>query len=177
MVLITRRRCIKRLVRRINGPKGRRGKSSLDQSQIIINNGVSATNAGAKPMNHSILAKILFPLLSASLIALGLLQSASGAVVGTESAMQLQQRTAQIKRISAVFAEQQFRDQLVRFGVDPQYATLRVAALSDSELQALDQRISELPAGGNGVFEVLGIVLLVLLVLELVGVTDIFKSF
>jgi hypothetical protein len=128
-------------------------------------------------MNHTILARILFPLLSTCLIALGLLQSASGAVVATESAMQLQQRSAQIERISAVLAEQQVRDQLVRFGVDPQTATMRVAALSDSELQALDQRISELPAGGTGVFEVLGIVLLVLLVLELVGVTDIFKSF
>jgi hypothetical protein len=128
-------------------------------------------------MNHVILARILFPLLSACLITLGLLQSASGAVVGTESAMQLQLRTAQIERIGAALAEQQVRDQLVRFGVDPQAATLRVAALSDSELQALDQRISEQPAGGSGVFEVLGIVLLVLLVLELVGVTDIFKSF
>lgn len=128
-------------------------------------------------MNHTILSRILFPLLSASLISLGLLQSASGAVVGTESAMQLQQRTAQIERISAVLAEQQVRDQLVRFGVDPQHATLRVAALSDSELQALDQRISELPAGADGALEVIGIVMLVLLILELVGVTDIFKSF
>ena len=91
--------------------------------------------------------------------------------------MQLQQRTAQIERISAVLAEQQVRDQLVRFGVDPQHATLRVAVLSDSELQALDQRISELPAGADGALEVIGIVMLVLLILELVGVTDIFKSF
>ena len=128
-------------------------------------------------MNHTILSRILFPLLSASLISLGLLQSASGAVVGTESAMQLQQRTAQIERISAVLAEKQVRDQLVRFGVDPHHATLRVAALSDSELQALDQRISELPAGATGALEVIGIVMLVLLILELVGVTDIFKSF
>lgn len=149
----------------------------LDQINDIINNDLSATNAGAKSMNHTILARILFPLLSASLISLGLLQSAAGAVVGTESAMQLEQRTAQIEHISALFAEQQVRDQLVRFGVDPEHATLRVAALSDSELQALDQRISELPAGASGALEVLGIVLLVLLVLELVGVTDIFKSF
>ncbi|MCI0517576.1 MAG: PA2779 family protein [Woeseiaceae bacterium] len=128
-------------------------------------------------MNHTIASRILFPLISASLISLGLLQSASGAVVSTESAMQMSQRTAQIERVSALLAEQQVRDQLIRYGVDPQDATLRVAALSDSELQALDQKISELPAGANGALEVIGIVMLVLLILELVGVTDIFKSF
>ena len=128
-------------------------------------------------MNHTIASRILFPLISASLISLGLLQSASGAVVSTESAMQMAQRTAQIERVSALLAEQQVRDQLIRYGVDPQDATLRVAALSDSELQALDQKISELPAGANGALEVIGIVMLVLLILELVGVTDIFKSF
>lgn len=128
-------------------------------------------------MNHTIASRILFPLISASLISLGLLQSASGAVVSTEGAMQMSQRTAQIERVSALLAEQQVRDQLIRYGVDPQDATLRVAALSDSELQALDQKISELPAGANGALEVIGIVMLVLLILELVGVTDIFKSF
>jgi hypothetical protein len=132
---------------------------------------------GAKIMNHTILARILFPLLTASLISLGLLQSAFGAVVSTERAMQMSERTAQIERISAILAEQQIRDQLVRFGVDPQDAATRVAALSDSELQALDLRIGELPAGANGALEVIGIVMLVLLILELVGVTDIFKSF
>jgi hypothetical protein len=36
--------------------------------------------------------------------------------------------------------------------------------------------MNELPAGADGALTVLGIVLLVLLVLELVGVTDVFKS-
>lgn len=128
-------------------------------------------------MKHSILARILLPLLSASLISLGLLQSTFAAVVSTESALQMSERPSQIERIGAILAEQQVRDQLVRFGVNPQDAALRVAALSDSELQALDQRIAELPAGANGALEVIGIVMLVLLILELVGVTDVFKSF
>ena len=65
------------------------------------------------------------------------------------------------------------RAELERLGVAPADAQARVAALSDSELLALDQRMDELPAG-SGALEVLGIVLLVLLVLELVGVTDIY---
>jgi hypothetical protein len=118
----------------------------------------------------------MLSLLSASLISLGTVQSAAGEIVSTESAIQLQQRSTQVERISSIFAQQQVRDQLQRLGVDPVAAEQRVAALSDSELQALDQRISEMPAGAGGALEVLGIVLLVLLVLELVGVTDIFKS-
>jgi hypothetical protein len=69
------------------------------------------------------------------------------------------------------------RDQLIRLGVDPNAAAARIAALSDSELQQLEARMAELPAGADGALTVLGILLLVLLVLELLGVTDVFKSF
>ncbi|HZD53602.1 MAG TPA: PA2779 family protein, partial [Woeseiaceae bacterium] len=67
------------------------------------------------------------------------------------------------------------RQQLEKLGVDPADAKARVASLSDAELASLDQRMNELPSG-SGAIEVLGVVFLVLLVLELVGITDIFKS-
>ncbi|MDH4048820.1 MAG: PA2779 family protein [Gammaproteobacteria bacterium] len=127
-------------------------------------------------MKHSTLGKILFPLISAGLMAVGPLQTAVGEIVSTENAIQLHERSSRIDRISSVLAKQQIRDQLVEMGVDPQDAVQRIAALSDTELQLLDQRLGELPAGGGGALEVMGIVLLVLLILELVGVTDIFKS-
>ncbi|MDH5501043.1 MAG: PA2779 family protein [Gammaproteobacteria bacterium] len=127
-------------------------------------------------MKHSTLGKILFPLISAGLMAVGPLQTAVGEIVSTENAIQLHERSSPIDRISSVLAKQQIRDQLVEMGVDPQDAVQRIAALSDTELQLLDQRLGELPAGGGGALEVMGIVLLVLLILELVGVTDIFKS-
>jgi hypothetical protein len=76
-----------------------------------------------------------------------------------------------------VLAQQQVSERLVALGVAQADAQQRVASLSDSELQLLDQKIAELPAGAGGALEVLGVLLLVFLVLELVGVTDIFKSF
>jgi hypothetical protein len=88
----------------------------------------------------------------------------------------MQERTARIERIHSVLARDSVQSQMVRLGVDPAAAAARIASLSDSELQQLEARMDELPAGANGGLEVLGIVLLVLLVLELVGVTDIFKS-
>jgi hypothetical protein len=115
-------------------------------------------------------------ILSANLIALGFVQSAGAGVIGTETAIQMQERTARIERIHSVLARDSVQSQMVRLGVDPAAAAARIASLSDSELQQLEARMDELPAGANGALEVLGIVLLVLLVLELVGVTDIFKS-
>lgn len=113
--------------------------------------------------------------LMANLLALGFAPSASAAVVGTDSAIASQDREDRIARINSVLARDNVRQQLEKLGVDPADAKARVAALSDAELLALDERMQELPAGA-GALEVLGILLLVLLVLELVGVTDVFKS-
>ena len=111
----------------------------------------------------------------ANLAALGFMPSANAAVVGTEAAIASQDRAERIARINSVLARDNVRQQLERLGVDTADAQARVAALSDAELLALDERMQELPAGA-GALEVLGILLLVLLVLELVGVTDVFKS-
>ena len=61
-------------------------------------------------------------------------------------------------------------------GVNPSDAALRVASLNDQELATVANRLDQLPAGGDGVLAVIGIVFLVLLILELTGVIDIFKK-
>lgn len=114
-------------------------------------------------------------LVAANLVTLGFAQSAHAGVVGTQAAIEAGERTARLERIDAVLARDHVQQQLVRFGVDPADARQRIANLNDRELAALEQRMDELPAGAGAV-EVLGIVLLVLLVLELVGVTDVFKA-
>lgn len=120
---------------------------------------------------------ILLPVFSAALVFLGTAQFASGEIISTESAIVLEQREATIDRIVSALSQQRVSEQLTALGVNPLDAQQRVASLSDSELQLLDQKLADLPAGAGGALEVLGIMLLVLLVLELVGVTDIFKSF
>lgn len=114
-------------------------------------------------------------LMMANLVTLGFAQSAGAGVIGTEAAILGEERAERIARINAVLSREAVQQQLERLGVDPADAQARVASLSDAELVALERRMDELPAGA-GALEVLGIVLLVLLVLELVGVTDIFKS-
>lgn len=114
-------------------------------------------------------------MVATSLVTLGFTPPAFAGVVGTQAAIEAQERDARLERISAVLARDNVQEQLVRLGVDPADAEQRIASLDDAELAALEQRMDELPAGG-GALEVLGIVLLVLLVLELLGVTDVFKA-
>jgi hypothetical protein len=66
---------------------------------------------------------------------------------------------------------------LIKLGVDPLDASVRVQSLTAEELQTLEQKLAELPAGGVGFVEVVGIVAIVLIVLELLNVTNFFTEF
>ena len=121
--------------------------------------------------------KAIAILLAVNLVTLGFVQSAGAAVISTEAVIEMHEREARIERINSVLARDSVQSRMIRLGVDPGLAEARIASLSDSELQQLEARMDELPAGADGALTVLGIVLLVLLVLELVGVTDVFKSF
>ena len=106
----------------------------------------------------------------------GVVHTASASVVGTRAVMVQAERAASVARVQATFDRDDMRAQLEAQGVDPAAALERVAALTDEELRYLDGRLAELPAGAD-VVAVVGVVFIVLLILELVGVTDIFKSF
>lgn len=69
---------------------------------------------------------------------------------------------------------QQVTDVLITHGVTPEAAAQRVATLSNSELNLIQKKIDTLPAG-QGALEVIGIVFLILLILEIVGVTNVFN--
>ncbi len=69
------------------------------------------------------------------------------------------------------------QQQLTILGVDPEEAARRVASLSDEEIQQIAGRLEEMPAGEGGVGPIVGailIIFLVLLVTDLLGLTDVF---
>jgi hypothetical protein len=119
-----------------------------------------------------------------NLITLGCLPAANATVIDTphfskevnQEVGQGLNRTAAIDRINSLLARDSVRQQMVALGVDPRDAQARVAALTDSELQTLDRQIGDLPAGGD-ILALVGVVFVVLLILELVGVINIFKKF
>ena len=62
---------------------------------------------------------------------------------------------------------------LIVRGVDPEQAKLRVASMTDEEINILKQKIDELPAG-SGVVGAIVLIFLVLLATDLLGYTDVF---
>jgi hypothetical protein len=99
---------------------------------------------------------------------------ASAALVTTERMLGAAAQTDARARVDGFLAREDVRRQLEAWGVPPAQAEARIAALSPAELQRLAGEIERVPAGG-GLLEVIGIVFVVLLILELVGVINIFS--
>ena len=115
--------------------------------------------------------------ISFCLIGLPMMQTANAAIISTETAIEMDERQGRIEHINDVLARESVQGTMIRFGVHPADASARVAALTDTELQTLEQQLEQLPAGGTGVVEVIGIVAIVLVILELLGVTNFFSEF
>ncbi len=113
-------------------------------------------------------------LLAASLLAVSV-QSARAGVITTQQYLSAVDREAARRRIDAVLAREEVRSRLEHYGVDPVAADERIAALTDQELELLATELESLPAGGD-LLGVVGVVFIVLLILELVGVIDIFSK-
>jgi hypothetical protein len=97
-------------------------------------------------------------------------------IIGTLESLDSAQRDADLATLTTAFAREEVRAKMADLGVEPQQVEARLAALTGSELRSLASDIESAPAGA-GVIEVVGIVFLVLLILEAVGVIDIFKKF
>lgn len=96
-------------------------------------------------------------------------------IIGTLSGIEAAQRDANLAKVNEVLAREQVREQMRSLGVDETHVEARLAALTDAELSQLATELETMPAGG--VLEVIGVVFIVLLILEAVGVIDIFKKF
>jgi len=115
--------------------------------------------------------------ISACLISLPMMQSADAAIISTEIAIEMAERQDRIDHINEILAQKSVQSTLIRYGVEPADASARVAALTDMELQTLEQQLEQLPAGGTGVVEVIGIVAIVIIILELLHITNFFNEF
>jgi hypothetical protein len=80
------------------------------------------------------------------------------------------ERAALVERLGS----DDLRTALVGLGVDPDAAQARVARLTDAEVAELNARIDSLPAGA-GVIEVVAIVFVMFVILDALGITNIFS--
>ncbi len=120
--------------------------------------------------------QLVVAITAACFLGLGLQSTASAGIIGTQDYLAAETRAGHLAEISTALGRADVQAQLVALGVDPADAVTRAAALSDAELAQVAEQMQTLPAGGDSLFAVIGIVFLVLLILELTGVTDIFKK-
>ena len=114
-------------------------------------------------------------ILSVALINMGTPAVGHAAVIGTQTYLEATQRDADLSTVTAALDRAEVRDRLVAMGVDPARIEARLATLTDSELRDLSTQFEQLPAGGD-ILAVIGVVFIILIILELVGVIDIFKK-
>lgn len=125
-------------------------------------------------MQQSLTRLVIVPLLITFFMVSALAPGAQATVIDTRTILATQADTPEAS-VQAFLARGEVREQLIALGVDPADASGRVAALNDRELSLLQNHINDLPAGSSAL-AVLGAVFLVLLVLELVGITNIFSK-
>lgn len=111
-----------------------------------------------------------------ALLNLGSPRVAEAGLVTTLQAAAATTRTQDLAAVNAALAREEVRAQFEALGVQPAQIESRIAALTDAELRTLAGQMADLPAGADAL-AVIGIVFLVLLILEAVGVIDIFKKF
>ena len=115
----------------------------------------------------------LAALVSSGMILLGTPNMANAAMIGTETLASQSLRADTEARVQSLLSREDVQSQLVAWGVDVQKAQERAASMSDEELQRVAATLDQQPAGGD-LLVVVGLVFVVLLILELVGVTNIF---
>ena len=124
-------------------------------------------------MKSSLMKRIIVLLVSVSFFSTYSLPAWSG-IVTTDQLLQQQLEVLNKSSLVAMLDRDDVRQQLVERGVDPEYAKARIAALSDAQIEELKGSLDTLPAG-SGVVGILIAVLLVLIILDIVGVTNIFS--
>lgn len=96
-------------------------------------------------------------------------------IVGTDS--YLSEQTAQQDRenLRALMSRDEVRSLLETNGLTVEEAQTRVDSLTDKEVSQMAEKFSELPAAGDAAVVIL-VIALVVIILELAGITDIFTG-
>lgn len=118
---------------------------------------------------------MLVQLAAIAVLSAGFVQPATAGTIGTQQLIDSENRHVVFSRMELLLAEENVAEKLISYGVQPQHVLARMENMTNDELMALEGRIDEQVAG-SGALGVIGAVFLVLLILELVGITDIFKK-
>lgn len=115
----------------------------------------------AKPFTYIVTAAFLF---------LSCYAPANAAILGTESLLEAETSRA---KVATFLTRTDVQNQLIKRGINPEQALSRVTRLTNTEVNALAEKIDTMPAGGDVVGAAV-FIFLVLLVTDLLGLTDVY---
>lgn len=100
------------------------------------------------------------------------------AMVPTDQVVEVEARAADRARVMEFMTREDVRRQFEELGIDPDEAAQRARSLSDDEIGQLAGRLDQLPAGQGAVGIIVGallVIFLVLLITDLLGLTNVFS--
>jgi len=120
------------------------------------------------------LSKPLIYLLILSFVFLQITPAIAG-IVGTDSYLSEQTLQQDRENLRSLMTRDEVQSMLEMNGLTVEQAQERVDSLTDKEVSQMAKKFDELPAGGSAAVVVL-VIGLVVIILELAGITDIFTG-
>ncbi|WP_231732118.1 PA2779 family protein [Rheinheimera sp. EpRS3] len=117
-------------------------------------------------MNKFITASI-----ATAILIFGMGQATAG-VYSSEQVIANQQHQYNKQQVLSFVDSAEVQNKLIELGVNPDDAKQRIAAMTTAELDALNNELNDMPAGG--IVGVIVTVLVVVAVLDLMGITDVY---
>ena len=102
-----------------------------------------------------------------------LIPATHAGIVSTKIAVQ--ESTDQRRAINELFERQEARSLLKTYGVDEKQLSERISKLTTEELALINDKANDLPVG-SGVLSTIVLIFLLLIILDLIGVAEIFSG-
>jgi len=93
------------------------------------------------------------------------IQPALAALIDTDTYLENQQIDNAREKVSAFLSKEKVIQVMTQQGINPEEVRSRLANLSDQEVMKISDQIENLPAGGNALGFVIGVLVVVLLIL------------
>lgn len=127
-------------------------------------------------MKNSFLFKFICRFLIVSLFGSGFtINSSSATIIQNDQLVSQIQLDQKRQALSDSLLRDDVKERLLNLGVDPSDVQTRIGALTDSEVNSLQAKVDSMPAG-SGALGTVVLVLLIFILLDVAGVTDIFPG-
>jgi hypothetical protein len=124
---------------------------------------------------HSQFTRWISRMVMLSMLTMGMpMQPAFAGIVETDQAASHELAVQDRARINSFIDREDVLAQLQMQGVTTTEAKARVNALTDEEAHKIAGKLDQLPAGGDGVLEILLTIFIILLITDILGFTKVF---